>query len=141
MFLYIIELYNINIKYGNVQLFHGLFKIKQGIFSFPGPCSVDSVFRWSDGWIYFFSGASYYSYDETTQSIDSRYPRAINDHWRGVPNNIDGVFRYSDDVTYFFKGSDYYRFNDSTLQVDPGYPKKIQDFWKGIPNDIDDVIK
>ncbi len=110
-------------------------------FLFPGPCSIDAVFRWSDGRIYFFFGTSYYGYNETTQSIDSRYPRAISDHWRGVPNNIDGVFRYSDDITYFFKGSEYYRFNDSTLQVDPGYPKKIKDFWKGIPNDIDDVIK
>jgi hypothetical protein len=106
-----------------------------------GPCSIDAVFRWSDGLIYFFSGTSYYLYNETTQSIDSHYPRAISDHWRGVPSNIDGVFRYSDDVTYFFKGSKYYKFNDTTLQVDPGYPKKIRDFWKGIPDDIGDVIR
>ena len=99
------------------------------------------MFRWSDGNIYFFSRASFYRYDETTQSIDSRYPRAIKDHWRGVPDNIDGAFRYSDGITYFFKGSEYYRFNDSTLQVDPVYPKKIEDFWIGIPNDVDDVIQ
>lgn len=99
------------------------------------------MFRWSDGNIYFFSRGSFYRYDQTTQSIDSRYPRAIKDHWRGVPDNIDGAFRYSDGITYFFKGSEYYRFNDSTLQVDAEYPKKIEDFWIGIPSDIDEVIQ
>ncbi|XP_028397800.1 uncharacterized protein LOC114521531 [Dendronephthya gigantea] len=105
------------------------------------PCSIDSVFRWSDGWIYFFSGTRYYRYNEVTNSIDSDYPRAIRDYWRGVPDNIDGVFRYSDDITYFFKGSEYYKFDDVTLKVESDYPKKIKDFWKGIPNDIGDVIK
>ena len=106
-----------------------------------GPCVIDSVFRWSDGLIYFFAGGSYYRYNEISHGIDSSYPRAITEHWRGVPNNIDGVFRYANGMTYFFKGLHYYRFNDSTLQVDRGYPKKIEDFWKGIPNNIDDVIR
>jgi hypothetical protein len=105
------------------------------------PCAIDSVFRWSDGFTYFFAGESYYRYNEISRGIDSGYPRAITKHWRGVPNNIDGVFRYVNGITYFFKGSEYYRFNDSTLQVDPGYPRKIKDFWKGIPDDIDDVIR
>ena len=106
-----------------------------------GPCNIDSVFRWSNGFVYFFSGVSYYRYNETSHAIDTDYPRPINEHWRGVPNNIDGVFRYSNGITYFFKGSYYYRFNDTSLQVDPGYPKNISDFWKGIPSDMDDVIR
>ncbi|CAB4018960.1 zinc metalloprotease [Paramuricea clavata] len=105
------------------------------------PCVIDSVFRWADGYIYFFAGGSYYRYDEISRGIDPGYPQAITEHWRGVPNNIDGVFRYANGITYFFKGSEYYRFNDSKLQVDSGYPKKIKEFWKGIPNGIDDVVR
>ena len=112
-----------------------------GIPYFSGPCAVDSVFRWSNGFLYLFSGRNYYRYSEALQSIHSDYPRSIDEYWRGVPNNIDGVFRHCDGVTYFFKGSNYYKFNDDTLQVDPGYPKNISEFWTGVPDNIDDVIR
>ena len=111
------------------------------LFNFTEPCAIDSVFRWSDDYIYFFAGASYYRYNEISRGINSGYPRRISDYWHGVPNNIDGVFRYANGITYFFKGSVYYRFNDVTRKVDAKYPKKIKSFWKGIPDNIDDVIR
>ena len=123
-----------------IIFFHSI-QAHRYFFVITGPCNIDSVFRWINGFVYFFSGESYYRYNETSHAIDTDYPRPINEHWRGVPNYIDGVFRYSNGITYFFKGSYYYRFNDTSLQVDPDYPRNISDFWRGIPSNIDDVIR
>ena len=106
-----------------------------------GPCKINSAFRWSNRFVYFFLGSNYYRYNESRPGIDPGYPRPIGDHWKGVPSSIDGVFRYANGFTYFFKGNKYYRFNDTSLSVDPGYPRLISDYWKGVPNDIDDVIR
>ncbi|XP_020601148.1 matrix metalloproteinase-14-like [Orbicella faveolata] len=104
------------------------------------PCKIDAVFRWSNGFVYFFLGSNYYRYNESRHVIDPGYPRPTSSHWKGVPSSIDGVFRYANGFTYFFKGNQYYRFNDTSLSVDPGYPRPISDYWEGVPNDIDDVI-
>ncbi|XP_078369717.1 uncharacterized protein LOC144653558 isoform X2 [Oculina patagonica] len=104
------------------------------------PCKIDAVFRWSNGFVYFFLGSNYYRYNENRPGVDPGYPRPISDHWKGVPSSINGVFRYANGFTYFFKGKTYYRFNDTSLSVDPGYPRLISDYWVGVPNGIDDVI-
>lgn len=104
------------------------------------PCTVDCIFRWSNGFIYIFSGSDYYRYNESRPGIDPDYPRPISSHWRGVPGEIDAVFRWANGVTYFFKADKYYRYNDTSLAVDPGYPRAISDFWHDVPSNIDDVI-
>ena len=106
-----------------------------------GPCIIDAVFRWSNGYLYFFSQGNYYRYNKNHFGIDKEYPIKIGDFWKGVPSDIDGVFRYINGITYFFKGDKYFRFNDAKQQVDPGYPKLISSYWKGVPNNIDAVIR
>ena len=100
---------------------------------------MDSLFRWSNGYIYIFSGSDYYRYNEALPGIEPDYPRRINKYWRGVPDNIDAVFRWTNGITYFFKNDMYYRYNDSTRAVDVGYPKRIDYFWHGVPTNVDDV--
>lgn len=98
------------------------------------------MFKWSNGYIYIFSGSDYYRYNESTRALDPDYPRPISTNWEGLPDDIDGAFRYANGVTYFFKGKYYYRYNDVINKVDTGFPRPIDD-WKGVPSDIDDVLR
>jgi len=90
---------------------------------------IDGAMTWGyNKKTYFFSGSSYWAYDDNTRRVELDYARDIS-WWAGVPPNIDSVFQYTDKKTYFFKGSKFWEFDDTRKQVVNKTGKNIQDFW------------
>ena len=96
-------------------------------------------------------------------AVASGYPRPIQIHWPGLPDDIDAAFSDSWGRVFFFKvkwrqfknvsrpnpvglwfnpffrfrlqGLKYWRFTN--YRPDPGYPQLISDGFPGIPADLD----
>ncbi|XP_072050835.1 matrix metalloproteinase-18-like [Amphiura filiformis] len=99
------------------------------------PNDIDASFYWpGNGRTYFFKGAQYYRYSDTTP--DAGYPLDIS-LW-GLPADIDAAFVWSGNGRlYFVKGDQYYRYNTYTGRIDNGYPRPLS-VW-GLPVDSIDA--
>jgi len=98
------------------------------------PCALQGIFRWNNGVIYMFAGDKYYRYDEDIHNINEKYPKKIEEFWKGVPDSIDDVFMDKEERTYFIKDGLAYQFVQA--QSSARYPKPISTIWKGVPDSV-----
>ena len=98
------------------------------------------LFRYLNGFTFFFKGNSYWRYNERLKKVDVGYPRSLG-AWGGVPVDVDAAFVWSDGFAYFFKASLYYRYDSSQQKVQYGYPREISAFWKEVPNNVNAVFR
>eukprot|EP01135_Chromosphaera_perkinsii_P006351 Nk52_evm80s485 gene=Nk52_evmTU80s485 len=71
----------------------------------------------------------YFRFDHDKESVDTGYPRPINDtHWTGMAfrDRINCAVNWGNGKAYFFSGRNYVSYDLATESADPGYPKEIQ---------------
>ncbi|XP_065062217.1 matrix metalloproteinase-16-like [Rhopilema esculentum] len=83
---------------------------------------------------YFFTGDTYWRYNEGTKKMDPGYPKKIRSAWKGVPSYVDAAITWKNGMTYFFKDKQYYRVDYYSVAVEPGYPKSIEKIWTECPS-------
>ncbi|NXJ13056.1 MMP13 Collagenase, partial [Odontophorus gujanensis] len=65
---------------------------------------IDAVVHIDDtGKTLFFTGNKYWSYDEETETMDTGYPRFIEDEFAGIGDRVDAVYQRNG-YLYFFNG-------------------------------------
>lgn len=101
----------------------------------------DAVYLDQEQKTYFFKGQFIYKYSDREQKIEAGYPKLINQHFEGVPNDIDSIFVWAKDLaTYVFKGSMYYKIDIVSKKVERGYPKQAQHRWPGMPEIVNAIF-
>jgi len=78
---------------------------------------IDGVMSWQrNNKVYFFTGSTYWRFDEKKQKFDCGYPRLIKTFWRGGPRDIDAVYS-SDGQTFFVKGNTVSHLDNRKVRV------------------------
>ncbi|XP_065215869.1 matrix metalloproteinase-2-like isoform X2 [Planococcus citri] len=94
---------------------------------------IDAALVWGHNHkTYFYSGKSYWRFDEEIQKVELDYPRNIS-IWKGIGDNIDAAFRWKDGITYFFKGKGFWKFVDMNLRVSDRRQTSSAQYWMGCP--------
>ncbi|MDW7549158.1 alkaline phosphatase family protein [Pseudoalteromonas sp. McH1-7] len=100
---------------------------------------ITATLRWTSDKVYFFlNDGRYLRYDLGDDSVDSGYPKAINDStWPGVgdyASKISAALKWNSTRAYFFLDDGrYLRYSITLDKVDPGYPKVIDNgTWPGL---------
>ncbi|KAM6158570.1 matrix metalloproteinase-27 [Rhynchocyon petersi] len=65
---------------------------------------------------YFFVGIWCWRYDETTQTMDKRYPRRVISHFPGIGIRVDAAFQYKG-FFYFSRGSKQFEYDLKTRNI------------------------
>ncbi|XP_054258762.1 matrix metalloproteinase-17-like [Macrosteles quadrilineatus] len=92
---------------------------------------IDAVMVWAKNKkTYLFSGHEFWRFNETTHTMDPKYPKTI-DLFRGVPSPLDSALTWTDGITYFFKDNMYWAFNNTWLRTEAYYPQQASQYWLG----------
>ena len=101
--------------------------------------NIVATLRWKGSKVYFFlEDGHYLRYDLVNDSVDSGYPKPINDStWPGLgayAQQITAAIYWDDTRAYFFlDGQRYIRYSIASDRVDSGYPKQTNDStWPGL---------
>lgn len=78
---------------------------------------------------YFFKNEHYYRFNSTTATVDTGYPKKMEQYWFGIPQNVQAAFTSYNGGVYFFKGSKYRLFVPGQNSIDSAYPKSLEDWW------------
>lgn len=100
---------------------------------------ITAALRWNNNKVFFFlNDGQYVRFDLSNDSIDSGYPKAINDEtWPGLgsyANDITSAVKWNNDVAYIFLSNQrYIRYNFQQDKLDEGYPAKVNSkSWPGL---------
>ena len=101
--------------------------------------NIVAALRWKGNRVYFFlDNGQYLRYNLVNDSVDSGYPKPINDDtWPGLGNyaqEIQSAVKWNDGRGYIFlKNQKYVRYNIAIDRVDAGYPNEVNnDTWPGL---------
>jgi hypothetical protein len=100
---------------------------------------ITATLRWNNNKVFFFlDNGQYLRFDLSNDSIDSDYPKAVNDQtWPGLEayaNDITSAVKWNDNVAYIFLTNQrYIRYNLADDKADAGYPAKVNaNTWPGL---------
>lgn len=103
--------------------------------------NIRATLRWTGNKVYFFfANGTYSRYDLVNNSVDSGYPKAVNNStWPGLGNyatEITEAIKWSNSRAYFFlSGQRYIRYSITNDSADAGYPAAINSAtWPGLLN-------
>jgi hypothetical protein len=103
--------------------------------------NIRATLRWTGNKVYFFfANGTYSRFDLVNNSVDSGYPKPINNSsWPGLGDyamEITEAIKWSNTRAYFFlSGQRYVRYSITNDSADAGYPTSIDNSsWPGLLN-------
>lgn len=100
---------------------------------------IKSTLRWTGDRVYFFlDDGQYLRYDLGNDSVDSGYPKPVNNStWPGLgayATQLRAAMKWSDSRAYFFlDNNQYIRYSIASDSADSGYPKATNNSsWPGL---------
>ena len=78
---------------------------------------------------YFFKNDLYYRFNSSTATVDTGYPKKIDQYWFDIPQNVQAAFTSYNGGVYFFKDSKYWHFVPGQNSIDIAYPKSVENWW------------
>ena len=88
-----------------------------------------------------FKGSQYWKYS-ANKTPEPGYPKDIDAHFPGIPNNVDAAFVWGGNgKIYFFKGGQYWKFDPKKKPPvnEADYPRRVSN-WD-LPNNIDAAMQ
>lgn len=102
---------------------------------------IRATLRWTGNKVFFFfTNGTYSRYDLVNNSVDSGYPKPVNNStWPGLGNyatEITEAVKWSNTRAYFFLSNQrYIRYSITNDSVDAGYPAAVNNTtWPGLLN-------